>query len=67
MTRAIIFDFNGTLSDDEPILCEIYGRLFAEHGQAAVGAGVLRRAGGALRSGDRPDLARSTTTPTSKR
>ena len=33
MTRAIIFDFNGTLSDDEPILCEIYIHLFAEHGR----------------------------------
>jgi len=29
--RAILFDFNGTLSDDEPILCEIYRELFAEH------------------------------------
>jgi HAD superfamily hydrolase (TIGR01509 family) len=29
--RAVIFDFNGTLSHDEPILCEIYGELFAEH------------------------------------
>jgi HAD superfamily hydrolase (TIGR01509 family) len=32
-TRALIFDFNGTLSDDEPILCEIFVRLFAEHGR----------------------------------
>ena len=32
-TRALIFDFNGTLSDDEPILCEIFIRLFAEHGK----------------------------------
>jgi beta-phosphoglucomutase len=31
--RAVIFDFNGTLSDDEPILCGIYARLFAEHGR----------------------------------
>jgi len=30
---AIVFDFNGTLSDDEPILCEIFMRLFAEHGK----------------------------------
>ena len=28
-----MFDFNGTLSDDEPILCEIFGRLFAEYGK----------------------------------
>jgi HAD superfamily hydrolase (TIGR01509 family) len=33
MTRAVIFDFNGTLSDDEPILCEIFIHLFAEHGK----------------------------------
>ena len=33
MTRAIIFDFNGTLSDDEPIICEIFINLFAEHGR----------------------------------
>lgn len=31
--RAIIFDFNGTLSHDEPILCEIFVELFAEHGR----------------------------------
>ena len=31
--RAVIFDFNGTLSHDEPILCEIYCELFAEHGK----------------------------------
>jgi beta-phosphoglucomutase len=32
-TSAVIFDFNGTLSDDEPILCEIFMHLFAEHGR----------------------------------
>ena len=31
--RAIAFDFNGTLSDDEPVLCEIFVELFAEHGR----------------------------------
>jgi len=31
--RAVIFDFNGTLSQDEPILCEIFTELFAEHGK----------------------------------
>jgi beta-phosphoglucomutase len=30
---AMVFDFNGTLSDDEPLLCEIFVRLFAEHGK----------------------------------
>jgi len=29
--RAIIFDFNGTLSDDEPILERVFGELFASH------------------------------------
>jgi len=31
--RAVVFDFNGTISDDEPILCEIFRRLFAAHGK----------------------------------
>jgi beta-phosphoglucomutase len=31
--RAVVFDFNGTLSQDEPILCEIFMELFAEHGR----------------------------------
>ncbi|HEY7197278.1 MAG TPA: HAD family phosphatase [Gaiellaceae bacterium] len=30
---AVVFDFNGTLSNDEPILCEIFQELFAEHGK----------------------------------
>jgi beta-phosphoglucomutase len=31
--RALSFDFNGTLSHDEPILYSIYRDLFAEHGR----------------------------------
>ena len=31
--RAILFDFNGTLSHDEPLLLAIYQRLFARHGR----------------------------------
>jgi beta-phosphoglucomutase len=31
--RAVIFDFNGTLSQDEPILLEIFQELFAMHGK----------------------------------
>jgi beta-phosphoglucomutase len=31
--KAIAFDFNGTLSDDEPVLCSIYVELFAEYGR----------------------------------
>jgi beta-phosphoglucomutase len=30
---AVVFDFNGTISNDEPILCEIFQRLFAAHGK----------------------------------
>jgi beta-phosphoglucomutase len=35
MTAAVVFDFNGTLSDDEPILCRIVCDLLAEHGSPA--------------------------------
>lgn len=31
--RAVIFDFNGTLSHDEPILLAIFQDLFAEYGR----------------------------------
>ena len=31
--RAVIFDFNGTLSQDEPVLCRIYRELFTEYGK----------------------------------
>ena len=58
VARAIVFDFNGTLSDDEPILCEIFSEALRGARQAAVGAGVLRRARRTLRSGDRPHVAR---------
>ena len=30
--QAVCFDFNGTLSHDEPIMCEIFVELFAELG-----------------------------------
>ena len=30
--RALLFDFNGTLSHDEPVLCAIYQEMFAERG-----------------------------------
>ena len=30
---ALVYDFNGTLSDDEPLLCELFMHLFAEHGR----------------------------------
>ena len=31
--QAVVFDFNGTLSDDEPILLAVYQEMFAEHGR----------------------------------
>jgi beta-phosphoglucomutase len=31
--RALLVDFNGTLSDDEPVLCDLWGEIFAEHGR----------------------------------
>jgi len=31
--RAVVFDFNGTLSDDEPILYAVYAEMFAELGR----------------------------------
>jgi beta-phosphoglucomutase len=33
MARAVVFDFNGTLSDDEPVLARVYQELFAELGK----------------------------------
>ncbi len=33
MPAAVAFDFNGTLSDDEPLLARVYGELFAELGR----------------------------------
>jgi len=44
--RAVIFDFNGTLSDDEPILYGIYARLFAEHGRPLSQADYLQHLAG---------------------
>ena len=33
MYAAVAFDFNGTLSDDEPLLAQVYVQLFAELGR----------------------------------
>ena len=35
--RAAIFDFNGTLSDDEPILYRIYAEMFEAYGRPLTG------------------------------
>ena len=44
--RAILFDFNGTLSDDEPILFAIYAELFAEQGRPLAREEYLDRLAG---------------------
>lgn len=36
--QAVVFDFNGTLSDDEPVLARVYAQLFAELGHPLTAA-----------------------------
>lgn len=43
---AVAFDFNGTLSDDEPVLLRIYQELFAEHGRPLTEREYLDRLAG---------------------
>jgi len=43
---ALVFDFNGTLSHDEPVLLSIYQRLFARHGRPLSAADYYRRLAG---------------------
>lgn len=45
-TRALVFDFNGTLSRDEPVLYAIYSELFAEHGRPLTEADYYRTLAG---------------------
>ena len=44
--RAVLFDFNGTLSDDEPVLEAIYAELLAERGVELTAAGYRDRLAG---------------------
>jgi beta-phosphoglucomutase len=44
--KAVAFDFNGTLSDDEPIMYAIYASLFAEHGRPLTEADYYGRLAG---------------------
>ncbi len=63
-TRAVVFDFNGTLSDDEPVLCEIFTHLFAEEGKPMSAQEYFDRLAGlsdpeivrAWLGADRPDV-----------
>ena len=56
--RALMFDFNGTLSDDEPLLFAILERPLRRAGEAALRERLLRTTGGPLGPGDRAHLAR---------
>lgn len=42
-SRAVVFDFNGTLSHDEPILLATFQELFAEYGRPLTGEAVNSR------------------------
>ena len=44
--RALLLDFNGTLSDDEPILCRIFIELFADAGKPLTEAEYFERLAG---------------------
>jgi beta-phosphoglucomutase len=61
--RAIVFDFNGSLSDDEPVLEQVYAELFAAHGRPLSTAEYRDHLAGLSEEaivhgwlGDRPDL-----------
>jgi beta-phosphoglucomutase len=45
-SRAVIFDFNGTLSDDEPVLARVYQELYAELGRPITEAEYFRELAG---------------------
>jgi beta-phosphoglucomutase len=44
--KALLLDFNGTLSDDEPILCRIFIELFADAGKPLTEAEYFERLAG---------------------
>ena len=44
--RAVLLDFNGTLSDDEGVLFEIYADLFTEQGRPLTREAYLDRLAG---------------------
>jgi beta-phosphoglucomutase-like phosphatase (HAD superfamily) len=61
--RAIVFDFNGTLSDDEPILCDIYVQICTALGSPLSAQEYFDRLAGLSDEeiftgwlGERPDL-----------
>ena len=56
--QAVVFDFNGTLSDDEPVLCEIFMHLFAEHGRPMSAQEYFDRLAGLSDAGEEADFRR---------
>jgi beta-phosphoglucomutase len=44
--KALLLDFNGTLSDDEPLLCRIFQDLFADAGKPLTEAAYYERLAG---------------------
>jgi beta-phosphoglucomutase len=44
--KAVVFDFNGTLSDDEPLLARVYQELYAELGRPITEAEYFRELAG---------------------
>jgi beta-phosphoglucomutase len=43
---SVLFDFNGTISDDEPLLCSIFQELFADAGKPLSAADYFDRLAG---------------------
>jgi beta-phosphoglucomutase-like phosphatase (HAD superfamily) len=46
-----MFDFNGTLSEDEPLLLSIYQQLFARHGRPPASPRTRSSAAGSASTG----------------
>ncbi len=55
MVRAVIFDFNGTLSDDEPLIEDLFREVLAEQGVLDLTPDLYRRE---LAGISDPDIAR---------
>ena len=59
MLRAVLFDFNGVLVDDEPLHLELLGRVLAEEGLDASQLDLTRHIGRADRDALRDELERA--------
>jgi len=65
LSRAVVFDFNGTLSDDEAVLHRVYAELFEEQGRPLSREQYAHHLAGLPEQdlvrawlGDRPDIER---------